>query len=82
MRLPADAGIWYNCRRSDGVMRIISVRARQKRCKAIVQRNLRNFKVDDTDAEYTRTLACLSSYFNLGFLRASLEIGERPFSFR
>lgn len=29
----------------------------------------------------THTLACLSSYFNLGFSRASLEIGERPFPF-
>ena len=29
----------------------------------------------------THTLACLSSYFNLGFLRASTEIGERPFPF-
>ena len=35
-------------------------------CKAIVSRNVRSFKVDDTVAEDTRTIACLSLYFNLG----------------
>ena len=40
------------------------------------------FQADDTDAEVRRnTFARLSSYFGNGFLRASEEIGERPFLF-
>ena len=40
------------------------------------------FQADDTDAEVRRnTFARLSSYFGNGFLRASTEIGERPFPF-
>ena len=40
------------------------------------------FQADDTDAEVRRKVfARLSSYFGNGFLRASTEIGERPFPF-
>ena len=43
---------------------------------------LEKFRADDTDAEVRRnTFARLSSYFGKGFLRASEEIGERPFLF-
>ena len=62
-----------------GVMRIISVWTRHKRCKAIVQRNLGTFNGDDTVAE-VNAHACVPLFvFHHRHPKASLEIGERPF---
>ena len=52
-----------------------------ERCKAIVGRNLRNFKDDDTVAEVCAHARVPLFVFHLGLLRASAEIGERPFPF-
>ena len=56
-------------------------RDKTKRCKAIVSRKPDKLSSTILMQRHTRTLACLSLYFDNGFIRASTEIGERPFPF-
>ena len=53
----------------------------RKRCKAIVKRNVGSFRTGDTDAEVCAHTRAPLFVFQLGHLKASAEIGERPFPF-
>ena len=77
---PQVAEKWYNDGVLSGRRKPIPI-DKTKRCKAIVSRKPDKLLSTILMQGRTRTLACLSLYFDDGFIGASTEIGERPFSF-
>lgn len=68
--------LYYSC--SFGAAKPIPI---EKRCKAIVEWNVGSFNADGTEAEDTRTIACLSLYFCTGFLQPHSESERGRFLF-